>query len=86
MFFVPVPVDILFSDFSMDVSLYTIDDTYSCKGFLEESEKYFIFPLQDCPEITAGTKIQSPDGSVFIAKHVETGGNGSKTDALVVHY
>lgn len=85
MFFLPVPVELLFSDFPTEVSLYTISGSHTCKGFYENQEKYIVFPLDDCPEITKGTEIQSQDGSVFIAKSIETGGTDSKADALVVH-
>ncbi len=85
MFFLPVPVKMLFSDFPTEVSVYTISGSYTCKGFYEDQEKYIVFPLNDCPEIVKGAEIKSPDGSVFIAKSIETGGTGSKADALVVH-
>lgn len=85
MFWLPVPIKMLFSDFPTEVSLYTIDDAHTCKGFYADDERYIAFPLNDCPEITVGTKIQSSDGYTFIAKRIENGGNGSKADALVVH-
>ena len=85
MFFLPVPVKMLFSDFPTEVSIYTISGSHTCKGFYENKERYIIFPLDDCPEIAKGAEIVSQDGSVFIAKSIETGGMGSKADALVVH-
>ena len=85
MFFLPVPVKMLFYDFPTEVSVYTISDSYTCKGFYEKDERYIIFPIKDCPEIAKGTKIQSPDGSIFIAKGTEPGGSGPTADALIVH-
>ena len=85
MFFLPVPVKMLFSDFPTEISVYTISGSHTCKGFYEDQEKYIIFPLADCPEIVKGAEIKSQDGSVFIAKSIETGGTGTRADALVVH-
>ncbi len=85
MFFLPAPVGMLFSDFPTEVSMYTISGSHTCKGFYDNMEKYIVFPLNDCPEIVKGTEIKSQDGSVFVAKSIETGGMGTKADALVVH-
>lgn len=85
MFFLPVPVKMLFSDFPTEISLYTISGSYTCKGFYDNQERYIVFPLDECPEITKGTEIKSQDGTVFIAKSIETGGMDSNADALVVH-
>jgi len=85
MFFLPVPIKMLFSDFPTEVSTYTISGTHTCDGFYDDAERYIAFPLDDCPEIAKGTEIKSQDGAIFIAKNIETGGSGSKANALIVH-
>ena len=85
MFFIPVPVKTLFSDFPTEISTYTISGLHSCEGFYDMDEGYIIFPLSNCPEIKQGSEIVSSNGSVFIAKNVETGGCRSIADAIVVH-
>ena len=85
MFFLLVPVKMLFSDFPTEVSVYTISDSYTCEGFYEKDERYIVFPIDDCPEIAEGAEIQSPDGTIFIAKSIEPGGSGPTADALIVH-
>lgn len=85
MFFIPVPVKILFADFPSEVSMYTISGSHSYKGFYDMTEKYIIFPLDNCPEIKQGSEIISSNGTVFIAKNVETGGCGPIADSLIVH-